>query len=181
MTDNNEENKSKSDEKSFLNKYILNVSPWIAGAIIGFLAASLQYLAGMVKPPAYGFCMACHARDLVNTAVNSVSSLDLFVAPVIAEPIGIPALTVIGIILGSFVASMLSKEFKISKVKNYFSLVKLFILGFLVMNFALILGACPIRTALRMAHGDIVAVVGLMCIGVGAILGTFILERTVEV
>ena len=61
------ENKSK---KSFFDKMKSNgISPWIAGAVIGFLAASLQYIAQMTKPPAYGFCMACHARDLINTII----------------------------------------------------------------------------------------------------------------
>ena len=59
--------------------------------------------------------------------------------------------------------------------------LKMFILGIFVMNFALILSACPIRTSLRVAHGDIVALVGLLCIGIGAILATVLLEKRVEV
>ena len=66
-------------------------------------------------------------------------------------------------------------------MKSPLNYVKMFILGMLVMNFALILSACPIRTSLRVAHGDVIAMVGLLCIGIGAILATILLERTVEV
>jgi hypothetical protein len=57
----------------------------------------------------------------------------------------------------------------------------MFVLGVLVVNFALILSACPIRASLRTAHGDVIALVGLVCIGIGAILATIFLERSVEV
>ena len=170
------------DKKSISNKAkFLTISPWIAGAIIGFLAASLQTFASMTKPPAYGLCIACHSRDLINSIVNGISGANLFIAPIIENPIFIPPLTIIGIMLGSFVASSVAKEFSITKVKEYSSLLKMFILGFLIMNFALILGACPIRAALRTAHGDIIALVGLVFIGVGAIVATMVLERRVEV
>ena len=55
------------------------------------------------------------------------------------------------------------------------------ILGLIIMNFALILSACPIRVSLRVAHGDLIALTGLVCIGIGAILATIVLERKVEV
>ena len=78
-------------------------------------------------------------------------------------------------------AAILYKEFKVTKANFKVSYLKMFIVGLLVMNFALILSACPIRTSLRLAHGDIIALAGLICIGIGAIIGTIILERRVEV
>ena len=156
----------------------LRISPWIAGAIIGFLAAALQGIASMTAPPAYGFCMACHARDLINSIINPLAGMNLGIAPIVTS---IPALTIVGVLAGAFVAALLFKEFRISKAKSYVSYLKMFILGVLVMNFALILSACPIRTSLRVAHGDIVAVVGLVCIGIGAIVATMVLEKSVEV
>lgn len=156
----------------------VRISPWIAGAIVGFLAASLQAIAVMVKPPAYGFCMACHARDLINSIINPIAGTELGVAGIVTT---IPTLTIIGVLLGAFVAAVLSKEFHFTKIPSKMATVKMFILGLLVMNFALILSACPIRTSLRVAHGDIIALVGLLCIGVGAILATVVLERRVEV
>lgn len=156
----------------------LRISPWIAGAIIGFLAASLQKIASMTKPPAYGFCMACHARDLINSIINPIAGTDFGIAPIITS---IPTLTIIGVLLGSFTAAIIFKEFRITKSKSYVSYIKMFILGILVMNFALILSACPIRTSLRVAHGDVIAMVGLLCIGIGAILASIFLEKRVEV
>jgi len=157
---------------------LLRINPWIAGTIIGFLAASLQRIASMTAPPAYGFCMACHARDLINSILNSLAGTNLGVAPIVTS---IPTLTVIGVLAGAFAAALLFKEFRLTKAKSYVSYLKMFILGVLVMNFALILSACPIRTALRVAHGDLIAVVGLICIGIGAIVATMALEKSVKV
>ena len=160
----------------------LRITPWVAGGIIGFLAASLQTLASMTHPPAYGFCMACHARDLFNGIINLLMGRNVLgMAPVVADPSFIPVLTIIGVLLGAFVASVISKEFKVRKSESKRSIVKMFILGILVMNFALILSACPIRVSLRTAHGDIIALVGLICIGIGAIIGTMVLQKTVKV
>lgn len=170
---NKDNNKGESSKiKNF------RINPWMAGAIIGFLAASLQQIASMTKPPAYGFCMACHARDLINSIINPIAGTNLGIAPIVTS---IPTLTIIGVLLGSFVAAIIYKEFKVTKAKFNVSYLKMFILGILVMNFALILSACPIRTSLRVAHGDIIALVGLICIGIGAIIGTMVLERRVEV
>ena len=170
--------KKKSEEDISKKMKSLLISPWIAGAIIGFLAASLQQIASMTAPPAYGFCMACHARDLINSVVNQLAGTNLGIAPIVTS---IPTLTVICVLAGSFVAAIVFKEFRITKAKSYVSYLKMFILGIFVMNFALILSACPIRTSLRVAHGDIVALVGLLCIGIGAILATVLLEKRVEV
>jgi hypothetical protein len=170
--------KGKNDIKKRIKS--MRINPWIAGAIIGFLAASLQQIASMTKPPAYGFCMACHARDLINGLINIAAGTKLGVADIVKIGI-IPTLTIIGVLLGSFVAAKIYKEFRVTKAVSRLSMFKMFLLGFLVMNFALILSACPIRASLRVAHGDIVALVGLFCIGIGAIVGTILLERSVKV
>jgi hypothetical protein len=115
---------------------------------------------------------------LINSIINPIAGTNLGIAGIVTS---IPTLTIIGVLLGSFVAALVFKEFKITKAKFNVSYIKMFILGLLVMNFALILSACPVRASLRVAHGDIIALVGLICIGVGAILGTIVLERKVEV
>ncbi len=178
-----EKNNINKTTKNDLKKRIksMRINPWIAGAIIGFLAAALQQIASMTKPPAYGFCMACHARDLINGLINMVAGTKILGVAGIVEIGIIPTLTVIGVLLGSFVAAKIYKEFRVTKAVSRLSMLKMFLLGFLVMNFALILSACPIRVSLRVAHGDIVALVGLFCIGIGAIVGTILLERSVKV
>jgi hypothetical protein len=174
--------KKQLKDSRFKKTKFIHVAPWMTGAVIGFLAASLQKIASMTKPPAYGFCMACHTRDLINGIINFLSGAKILgTAPVIENPINIPVLTLVGVLLGSFVAALVSKEFRVTKGDSIVSLLKMFILGVLVMIFALILSACPIRAALRTAHGDLVALAGLISIGVGAIIATFLLERSVEV
>lgn len=178
---NEEKDTIEKNTKNDIKKRIksMRINPWVAGAIIGFLAASLQKIASMTKPPAYGFCMACHARDLINGVINMATGEKLLgVAPIVVT---IPTLTVLGVVLGSFVAAKIYKEFHVIKRVSRLSMFKMFLLGVLVMIFALILSACPIRTCLRVAHGDIVALAGLLCIGIGAIVGTIILERSVKV
>ena len=95
-------NEKKIDDSIGKKLKLLRVSPWLAGAIIGFLAASLQRIASMTAPPAYGFCMACHARDLINSIVNSIVGTNLGIAPIVTS---IPTLTVIGVLSGSFFAA----------------------------------------------------------------------------
>ena len=52
---------------------------------MGIVAGLLAVIAGAffeVRPPeAYGVCMACHGRDLVNWTINAVAGTDLAVAP----------------------------------------------------------------------------------------------------
>lgn len=152
--------------------------PIFLGLLIGFLAAFVQALiisAG--GPEAYGFCIACHTRDLVNAIYNVFFNTELGLAPISAIT---PALTIVGVILGGYIAATKNKEFKIKKAKPlvYF----LYFLGGVgVLNFALLLGACPYRTALRFAYGDLIALIGIFSIaggvGIGVLILLFIYKR----
>ena len=47
--------------------------PAFLGILIGVLAAFIQALIGSAGgPEAYGFCVVCHTRDMVNWAVNQL-------------------------------------------------------------------------------------------------------------
>ena len=46
------------------------------------------------------------------------------------------------------------------------------VIGFLVMNFALLMGGCPIRMSLRTAYGDIFGLLGILGIVAGVIVAT---------
>jgi hypothetical protein len=152
----------------------MRISIIVAGLVTGALAALVQILFSVSPPPAYGICIACHARDLANWLVNAVTGSTLSVAPVSAAA---PVLTVVGLVIGAFVASYSNKEFKLKTTKNP---IKSFIYGFLVMVFALILGACPLRTVLRVAYGDIIAVVGLASIVAGVIISAGLLKWSAQ-
>lgn len=152
--------------------------PAFLGILIGFFAALIQALiisAG--GPEAYGFCVACHTRDLVNAFFNVFTGDNLGLAPVSMVT---PVLTIIGVIIGGYIAATRNKEFKVKKAKPIIYLLY-FLGGIAVLNLALLLGACPYRAALRFAYGDLIALIGLLSIAggvaVGVLLLLFIMKR----
>ena len=74
---------------------------------------------------------------------------------------------IIGLVLGAFIMSVATKEFR---AKAGSSPATRFVLGAFVMIGALAFLGCPLRMVLRMGGGDLNAVVGL----VGFTLGIFI-------
>src|SRR5258708_6630841 len=88
-------------------------SPRVTAVHMGIVSALLAVAAGAwfdVRPPeAYGICMACHGRDLVNWIVNRLAHTNLTVAD---ASLVYPVLTTIGAILGALVGSLTSGEFR---------------------------------------------------------------------
>jgi hypothetical protein len=138
---------------------------------LGIVAGTSAVIAGSlldVRPPdAYGICMACHARDLLNWTTNTFVGTHLTVAP---ASFVFPVLTTIGVLLGALLASTTSGEFRWSNPDNP---VKTFLYGAIVMNAALIAGGCSIRLLLRSAAGDLLGVFGFGGMVAGVTLGTF--------
>ena len=166
-------------ENSIPNLKKLIRNPIFLGVSIGFLAALSQALlfnAG--GPEAYGFCVACHTRDLVNDGLNELFGMNLGVAPLSANAIA-PALSIVGVMIGAFVAAKANKEFKIKKssAKSY---IWYLFGGIFVMFFALFLGACPYRAALRFAYGDMVALIGILAIALGVFVGVKIVQVQIQ-
>lgn len=154
-------------------------NPLLVGLLVGVLAAAVQgLLISAGGPEAYGFCVACHTRDLVNVAVNSIAGTSLAVAPISKNAI-LPVLTVLGILVGAFWAAKGNEEFRVKKgsISSYSWYA---IGGILFMVFALIMGACPYRIALRVGYIDIVAIVGLIAIIIGVVIGTKIAVKMME-
>ncbi len=102
----------------------------------------------------------------------------LGVAPISKIAI-IASLSIIGVLIGGFIAAKSNKEFKIKKgtTKTYFFY---FVGGILVMLFALLLGACPYRAALRLGCGDLVAGIGIVSMAMGIWVGCLILLKKTE-
>src|SRR6516165_12161553 len=79
---------------------------------MGIVTGVLAVMAGAffeVRPPeAYGICMACHGRDLLNWTVNMLLHTHLTVAAASAV---FPVLTTIGVLLGALVGAKTSGEF----------------------------------------------------------------------
>jgi len=144
----------------------LKVSPLAAGITLGVGASLVQAYFKVFPPVADGFCFVCHPRDLFNWVANSLFGTDWTVS---AMSVPLPVLTLVGVILGAFVASCLAKEFKWRPARER---IKHFALGFATINFGLLLGACPIRVVLQSAYGDPLGVAGWICVMLGVVVAT---------
>jgi hypothetical protein len=138
---------------------------------MGIVAAILAIAAGAffdVRPPeAYGVCMACHARDIVNWTLNAFARTNLEVAP---ASLLFPVLTPIGVLLGALIAARTNREFRWQTPESSW---KAFVHGVLVMNCALLAGGCSFRLLLRTASGELLGLIGFVGMLVGVVLGTF--------
>ncbi len=143
----------------------------VTAVTMGIVAGLLAVIAGAffeVRPPeAYGVCMACHGRDLVNWTINEVAGTRLTVAP---ASLVFPLLTTVGVFLGALLGARTSGEFRWWSPDNSF---KTFLYGVLVMNCALLAGGCSIRLLLRSAAGEALGMMGFVGMAAGVILGTF--------
>ncbi|HDD35620.1 MAG TPA: cytochrome C [Candidatus Desulfofervidus auxilii] len=152
------------------------------GFLIGFLAVVGQALFKIIPPPAYGVCIACHMRDLINWVIFKI--FPSFYGKFVGAPVStkFPLLTIIGIVLGAFLAANINKEFKLKAMRVWWQNPKMeFLWGMLVCIGALIMGGCPVRTTLKAAYLDITAIVGLVSIFIGVILGCLIIRRLVKI
>jgi len=156
------------DTPSFLDAIARN--PLYVGLVIGILAAFVQLLLMSAGgPEAYGFCVACHTRDLVNIGINDITGLKLAAAPLSQNAI-LPVLTVIGVLIGAFVSARYYQEFR-TKAGNAVSYIWYLLGGIFFMIFALYMGGCPYRMGLRAGYGDAVAIIGIIAIVIGVVIG----------
>lgn len=149
----------------------IQVSALTMGAVAGLLAVMVGAFFEVRPPEAYGICMACHARDLVNWSTNHLFSTNLVVAE--ASTV-FPLLTMVGVLAGAFVGAVTSGEFRWQTLDNP---LKTFLYGVLVMNFALLAAGCSIRLALRAAGGEPLGLAGFATFIAGVVLATLWLKR----
>ena len=142
----------------------------VTATVTGIVGALLAVIAGSlfdVRPPdAYGLCMACHARDLVDWTVNAAAGTRLTVAP---ASLVFPVLTPIGVLLGALLAARSSGEFRWQHPEHP---LKTFLYGVVVMNCALLAGGCSIRLLLRTAAGETLGLIGFGALAAGVIVAT---------
>ncbi|MBU04959.1 MAG: cytochrome C [Dehalococcoidales bacterium] len=138
----------------------------VIGLIMGVAASAAQAFFQVIPPVADGISFLGHPRGLLNWIVNNLFGTDLAITKAF---IVYPPLTVIGVFIGSFVAAARNKELRLrpGPVRKK---VSAGILGFLVANFGLLWGACPIRTALLVSYGSVLATIALASIVIGVIL-----------
>jgi hypothetical protein len=162
---------------SRLDTYARN--PLVLGLLVGVLVAVVQgLLISAGGPEAYGFCVACHTRDVVNAAVNSVAGTKLAYAPISQNAI-LPMLTVIGVLIGAFISAKFYQEFK-TKTAPAVSYIWYLLGGLFFMVFALFMGGCPYRIAIRVGYGDVIAFIGLLAIIGGVLVGIKIATTIAE-
>jgi len=146
-------------------KKVFNIV-FVTGFIMGLIAAAIQSYIDIQPPEAYGICLVGQPRDFINLIINNNFSQNW---PVTEVFIIYPTLLVMGVVLGSFISAQRKRElnFRPGPVRSKLSA---FTFGFLVINFALLWGSCPIRTGLLVSYGNIMAVIALGSIALGAIL-----------
>lgn len=132
----------------------------IAGIIIGVIA-SLLVLFG--NPKNMGFCIACFLRD-----TSGALGLHQAVAVQYIRP------EIIGIVLGSFILSLVKKEYV---PRGGSAPMTRFVLGFFVMIGCLMFLGCPFRMIVRLAGGDLNAIFGLVGFACGILAGVFFLNK----
>ena len=130
------------------------------GAIIGILSVLLVYFGNPVN---MGICVACFIRDIAGALGLHRTDVVQYIRP-----------EIIGIILGSFLMAFGKKEFDARGGSSPFLR---FILGFIVMIGALMFLGCPLRMVLRLAGGDLNAVLGLLGFSAGIFVGIQFLNK----
>jgi hypothetical protein len=142
-----------------------------AGVIMAVAAVAAGTLFEVRPPEAYGICMACHGRDLVNSVINGLLGTSLTIAPASAI---FPLLTTVGVVLGAWIAAVMSGEFRFRMPRAPW---KSLLNGVLVMNFALIAAGCATRLALRTSAGDPLGLIGFVAMVVGVVAATVWMRR----
>ena len=142
------------------NFFSTRVGIIVVGAVIGILAAVLQKLG---NPGNMGICVACFERDIAGAVGLHRAGVVQYVRP-----------EIIGFVLGSLVAAYSFKEFK---PRCGSAPIVRFVLGVFAMIGALVFLGCPWRAVLRLAGGDLNAVLGILGLGFGVWIGVMFLKN----
>ena len=132
----------------------------LAGGLVGLAAVVLTALGNPVN---MGFCIACFLRDIAGaTKMHSAAVVQYF------RP------EIVGLLLGAFIMSVASKEYR---AKAGSSPATRFVLGAFVMIGALAFLGCPLRMVLRLAGGDLNALIALFGFIAGIAVGVVCLNK----
>ena len=132
----------------------------VTGALIGVLAIVLQ-LNG--NPPNMGICVACFERDMAGAIGLHRAAIVQYLRP-----------EIIGLVIGSLCAALAFGNFK---PRGGSSPITRFMLGIIAAMGALVFLGCPWRAVLRLAGGDLNAVLGLAGLFAGIGAGTLFFRR----
>ncbi|MBN2489863.1 MAG: YedE-related selenium metabolism membrane protein [Planctomycetes bacterium] len=132
----------------------------VAGAIIGVVAALLQYLG---NPPNMGVCVACFERDMAGALGLHRAAAVQYIRP-----------EIIAFVLGALGAALVAGEFR---PRAGSAPIVRFVLGMFAMVGGLAFLGCPWRALLRLAGGDLNAVIGAAGLVLGVAAGVGFLKN----
>lgn len=132
----------------------------VAGVVIGIIALLLVVLG---NPANMGFCIACFVRDIAGALGFHRAAVVQYLRP-----------EILGLVLGAFMTALFFREFRSVGGSN---VVLRFFLGMFMMMGALIFLGCPWRMLLRLAGGDLNALVALPGFIFGIWVGTRFLQQ----
>lgn len=164
----NEPTSSKELEKTTRGIRVTGVQ---AGVVMILAAVSAEAFFQVWPPDAYGICMSCHTRDLVNWVSNHAFGIDLTISQV---SLVFPLLTTVGVIIGASIAAAISGEFRLRMPSKP---LRSFGYGVVVMNAALLAEGCATRLALRTSAGDLLGFAGFGAMAIGVALATLWLRK----
>ena len=132
----------------------------LAGGLVGLAAVVLTLLGNPVN---MGFCIACFLRDIAGSVGMHGAAVVQYFRP-----------EIVGLVLGAFIMSVAGKEFR---AKAGSSPMIRFVLGAFVMIGALAFLGCPLRMVLRLAGGDLNALIALFGFAAGIGIGVVCLNK----
>ena len=132
----------------------------VCGVAVGLAALGLTLLG---NPANMGFCIACFERDIAGALGLHSAAKVQYLRP-----------EIIGLVLGAFIMSVATKEFR---AKSGSSPATRFVLGMIVMIGALMFLGCPLRMILRLGGGDLNALVALAGFIAGILVGVAFLKK----
>jgi YedE family putative selenium metabolism protein len=131
----------------------------MTGAAIGVTASLLQKFG---NPPNMGICVACFERDTAGALGLHRAGVVQYIRPEIC-----------GFVLGALLAALLFREFR---ARAGSTPIVRFVLGGFAMIGALAFLGCPWRASLRLAGGDMNAIMGLTGLAAGIACGVQFLK-----
>ncbi len=137
-----------------------NLKLFAGGGVIGLISV---FLIAMGNPGNMGICVVCFLRDIGGALGLHRAEMVQYIRP-----------EIIGFILGSFIISLLSGEFK---PRGGSAPLLRFIGGAFMSIGALVFLGCPTRLLIRLGSGDLNALVGLLGFGTGIFAGSQFLKR----
>ncbi|MGB9812749.1 MAG: YedE family putative selenium transporter [Thermovenabulum sp.] len=132
----------------------------LSGIIVGALSVLLIILG---NPANMGICVACFIRDIAGGLGLHRAELVQYLRPEIP-----------GFILGSFIVSSLTGEFR---ARGGSAPLTRFLIGFFVMIGAMVFLGCPLRMVLRLSAGDLNALVAFIGFAAGIYYGLIFIKK----